>query len=366
MDGFAEDHPGSRVRLVAVGSQDDHQTQLATAFAAGRPPDLFLIKYRRFGGFAARGALEALGPLVERRGRLDVAGLFPQATDAFRFAGSFSAFRRMSPHLSSITTGRCSSALGCDRRERAGPGRTCSHGEDAHRRRCQGPRLRTSLDRFAPFIWQAGGEVVDSFEASGKVALLEAADREALQFLTDLQQQHEVVPTLAEQESEDPETRFANGRLGMLIESRRATTGLRAVDGLDWDVAPLPVHPRRREPAVMLHSDANCSPRIRATATATSPWSSSSTRSVSRAQRSSPARAVRSRHCDRWRTARPSSIRRARRARQRCSSIREIRRLRKSFGPITATHGALSARRGRPRTSSTADSRACARRDSNP
>ncbi|HET6770237.1 MAG TPA: hypothetical protein VFH75_01185, partial [Actinomycetota bacterium] len=46
--------------------------------------------------------------------------------------------------------------------------------------------------------------------------------------------------------------------LGMLIESRRATTALRVVQDLDWDVAPLPVHPERQEPAVMLHSDAYC------------------------------------------------------------------------------------------------------------
>ena len=122
----------------------------------------------------------------------------------------------------------------------------------------KGLGFEPSLNRFAPFIWQAGGEVVDAVDAPKKIALLDAPDREALQFLTDLQQRHRVVPTLAEQESEDPETRFANGRLGMLIESRRATTGLRAVDGLDWDVAPLPVHPRVRSQAVMLHSDAYC------------------------------------------------------------------------------------------------------------
>ena len=41
----------------------------------------------------------------------------------------------------------------------------------------------------------------------------------------------------------------------MLLESRQATPNLRAVDGLDFDVAPLP---QDRERATVLHADAYC------------------------------------------------------------------------------------------------------------
>jgi multiple sugar transport system substrate-binding protein len=64
-----------------------------------------------------------------------------------------------------------------------------------------------------------------------------------------------VVPTDQEVEAQDDETRFANGGLAMLLSSRRFTPTLRGVDGLDWDVAPLPVH---QQPAGILHSDAYC------------------------------------------------------------------------------------------------------------
>jgi multiple sugar transport system substrate-binding protein len=51
------------------------------------------------------------------------------------------------------------------------------------------------------------------------------------------------------------ESRFAGGRLAMLLSSRRSTTTFRSIDGLDWDVAPLPA---LRERAGVLHSDAFC------------------------------------------------------------------------------------------------------------
>ena len=56
-------------------------------------------------------------------------------------------------------------------------------------------------------------------------------------------------------ESEDDESRFANGRLAMLLSSRRSTPTFRESARFDWDVAPLPVH---RKPAGILHSDAYC------------------------------------------------------------------------------------------------------------
>lgn len=58
-----------------------------------------------------------------------------------------------------------------------------------------------------------------------------------------------------EVEAEDDETRFANGRLGMLLDSRRVTPAFRTIKAFEWDVAALPVH---REPATILHSDAYC------------------------------------------------------------------------------------------------------------
>jgi multiple sugar transport system substrate-binding protein len=63
------------------------------------------------------------------------------------------------------------------------------------------------------------------------------------------------VPTDEEVEAEDAESRFANGRLGMFLQSRRATPTFRTITEFDWDVAPLPSYGR---PSSILHSDAYC------------------------------------------------------------------------------------------------------------
>jgi multiple sugar transport system substrate-binding protein len=58
-----------------------------------------------------------------------------------------------------------------------------------------------------------------------------------------------------EAESEDLETRFLTGRLGMLMESRRVVPTLRTIASLRWDVASVPI---LSEPTSVLHADAYC------------------------------------------------------------------------------------------------------------
>ena len=77
-----------KVEFIPVGNQRDHMTKLTTGFAGGDPPDLFLINFRRFGQFAGKDVLEALGPRMAERGRLKESDLFEQATEAFRYNGT--------------------------------------------------------------------------------------------------------------------------------------------------------------------------------------------------------------------------------------------------------------------------------------
>jgi multiple sugar transport system substrate-binding protein len=263
---FERQNSGVKVRLVTVGSQGDHMTKLATAFSAGNPPDLFLLNYRRFGQFADKGVLEALGPYLDKSKTLRVADLYPQAVSAFTFGGRLTCLPQ---NISSPVVyynkdlfrkaGLAAPKTGWTWNDMLADAKKLTRDSDRDGKvDVRGIGFEPSLNRFAPFVWQAGGEVVDDLEHPTSMSLLGAPAIEALQFLTGLQNRHHVVPTHAEAESEDVESRFAGGRLGMFIDSRRATTGLRAVKALEWDVAPLPVHPRVKKPAVMLHSDAYC------------------------------------------------------------------------------------------------------------
>lgn len=266
IDAFERKHQDVKVNLVVVGSQGDHMAKLSTAFSAGKPPDLFLLNYRRFGQFAAKGVLEPLSLRFDNSDVVKLRDLFPQAVDAFLFNGDVLC----APQNISSPVVYYNKAL--FQAAKLPPPRKDWTWDDllatakALTRDTNGDRtidvrglgFEPSLNRFAPFVWQAGGDVVDDLDAPKRMSLIDEPALEALRFLTDLQHRHRVVPTLAEAESEDIESRFANGRLGMFIDSRRATTGLRAVKDLEWDVAPLPVHPHVKKPAVMLHSDAYC------------------------------------------------------------------------------------------------------------
>jgi multiple sugar transport system substrate-binding protein len=263
---FEQKNQDVEIRLVPVGSQGDHMAKLSTAFSAGNPPDLFLINYRRFGQFAGQDVLEPLGARLGRSSVFKVDDLYAQAVDAFTFEGTLlclpqnmstpviywnrELFREagLDPPAEGWTWDDLLAAAQALTKD--------DNGDDIIDIRGLG--FEPSLNRFAPFIWQAGGQIVDDLQNPTKMSLFDVGAIEALTFLAELQFKHHVVPTRAEFESEDPEHMFANGRLGMLIESRRATTALRVVQDLDWDVAPLPVHPERREPVVMLHSDAYC------------------------------------------------------------------------------------------------------------
>jgi multiple sugar transport system substrate-binding protein len=115
-----------------------------------------------------------------------------------------------------------------------------------------------SLQRLAPFVWQNGGELVDDPNQPTKLALDSAEAKEALQWFVDLRQKHKVVPDQIEEESEDSESRFQNGRTAMFLNSRRGVPTYREIKAFDWDVAALP---RNKTAAGILHADAYFMPK---------------------------------------------------------------------------------------------------------
>ena len=78
-----EDQSDVDVELVEVADRDDHLTRLATSFASGEPPDVFLINYREYSQFVPRGAIEPFAPYAD--GRLELDDYYPQPLDAFTF-----------------------------------------------------------------------------------------------------------------------------------------------------------------------------------------------------------------------------------------------------------------------------------------
>jgi multiple sugar transport system substrate-binding protein len=275
---FERAEPEIDVQLVEASDRNDLIARLSTSIAGGSPPDLFLMNYRFFGQFAARGALEPLEEYVDGSGEFSLDDFYPEAVDAFRWDGRVTC---MPQNISSLVV-----YYNRDLFRRFGvpaPTDDMAWSQFVYRaqqltRDAQGAVVRAadpdlpaqpssapaavyglgvepSLIRIAPFLWSNRADLVDDDEHPTRFALDTPAAKSALEQFFQLRTAQGVVPPDVEVEAEDDETRFLNGRMAMLLESRRFVPALREAAAFDWDVAALPAH---QQPASILHSDAYC------------------------------------------------------------------------------------------------------------
>ncbi len=261
--------PAVDVTLIHIPGQSDYRRRLGVDFAAGTPADVVLLNYRRYGAYAGKGALEPLGPYLERSQLLREEEFYPEALSPFRWEGQLMCIPQ---NLSSLVVyynrdlfraaGLADPAPGWSWDDFLAAARALTRDTDGDGQIDQyGLGTEVSFFRAAPFIWQNGGELVDDPAAPTTLTLDTPAAREALQWFVDLQLVHRVVPDAVAEAAESSESRFLNGRLGMLLNSRRGVPTYREIEGFDWDVAALPVG---RERAGILHSDAYCMPAVSA------------------------------------------------------------------------------------------------------
>lgn len=251
---FMKQHRDVTVDVVTVAEKSDHLARLSTSFAAGDPPDVFLVNFREFSQFAVRGALEPVGPLLRGRG-LNLADYFRPPVEAFTYAG---ALQCMPQNISSLVV-----YYNRDLFRRAGVREPPARWTWQEFRRTasamtgdgvDGLGIEPNIIRLAPFIWSNGGRIVDDVEQPTTFTLGEPRSRESIGFVLDMVRDG-LVPTEQDVAAQDLETRFETGKLAMLLSSRVDTPRFREVSGLHWDVAPLPVAARS---ASILHSDAYC------------------------------------------------------------------------------------------------------------
>ena len=267
VDAFHTEHPEIQVELIHIPSQGDYRNRLAADLAAGTPADVLLINYRRYAAFADAGALEPLGPYLEKSNLIKESDFYSEAVEPFKWKGELVCIPQNISSLVVYYNKDMFDAAGVDypaegwtwddflsaaqalTKDLDGDGATDQFGVG----------LEPSLIRFAPFVWQAGGEIVDN--PSNPTSLLLDSDEayEAADFFMSLQLEHHVVPNAEEEESEDSESRFVNGRTAMFFNSRRGVPNYREAAAFDWDVAALP---QNKEQAGILHADAYCLPSV--------------------------------------------------------------------------------------------------------
>ncbi len=246
---FEAANPGTTVQLVPVASQGEHVAKLAAAFAAGRPPDVFLLNYRRFGQFAAR---KAIAPIEESLGDLKKDDFYEPPLRAFTVDGKLLCLPQNVSSPVIYTNPKLFQKAGVALPK---PDWTwadmsaAARALDAAGVEAIGFGIGTRT--VAPFVWSAGGEIVDNTERPTKFTLGDEPGRRALQFLFDLQR-YGVDAT--ERAAEDPEDVFARGELAMFYDSRRAVPNFRK-SNVAFDVAPLP---RDKKLVSLLASDGYC------------------------------------------------------------------------------------------------------------
>jgi len=262
---FEETHPEIDMELVHIPSASDYRARLGVDFAAGDPADVVLINYRRYAPFAAMGALEPLASYLRESDVISESDFFDVATDPFKWRGQLMCIPQNISSLVVYYNRELFDAAGLDypaddwtQAEFLAAAQALTVDLDGDGDTDQyGLGTEASIFRLAPFVWGAGGQLVvlESGLRPIRLALDSRAAREAVEWFVELQTEHGVVPDARAETAESSESRFLNGRTAMFLNSRRGTPTARAVEGLDWDVAPLPTNV---EPAGILHSDAYC------------------------------------------------------------------------------------------------------------
>jgi multiple sugar transport system substrate-binding protein len=256
---YENEEPDVNVDMIEAADRDDLIARLSTSFAGGTPPDLFLLNYRYLGQFVSKDVLEPVESRVDDSDAFEQEDFYEEAMEAFRFNGELTCLPQ---NISSLVV-----YYNKDMFTKAGvsPPKADWKWADmvaaakklqAANPKVDGLGVEPVIIRLAPFIWSAGGELVDDDENPTQFTWETPEAQNALADFFELNLVDEVIPSEEEVESEDLETRFINGRLGMLMESRRVTPTLRAgIKDFDWDVAPLPQH---GQPGSILHADAYC------------------------------------------------------------------------------------------------------------
>lgn len=262
-EAYMAAHPDARVKVSAIPTLDDYMTRLAASFAGGNPPDVFLLNYRRFAQFAPTGVLDPLGTRLAQSTTLHAADFYPEALAAYTYQGTVQClplsissmevyynpemFARQNVPLPTADWTwqdflNAARALTLDTN---GDGRPDQFGVG----------MEPNMTRLAPFVWERGGEITDSPTQPTRLTLDESAGRDALQFFAELSLVHRVVPTEAEEQAEELEDYFMEGRMAMFVGPRDDTAMFRTIKNLTFDVAPMP---RDKQAATLLTSDGYC------------------------------------------------------------------------------------------------------------
>jgi len=266
VDAFESLHPDVDVTIDYTPGQSDYHRKIASDFAAGVPPDVYLTNYRKFGPYVQAGALAPIQAYFDNSTNISEGGYYPFSLDAFRYGDAGSLYC-LPQNISSLVVyynkdlfaaaGVPFPTDGWSWNEFIAAARALTRDTDRDGTTDQfGVLVDPSMYRMVSFIWSAGGEVVDDLDHPTRLTIDTPEALAGLEAFISLGVSgFGVVPPEAEVAAEADLDRFVRGGAGMYLQSRRPVPTLREIDGFEWDIVSLPVI---AEPATVLHSDGFC------------------------------------------------------------------------------------------------------------
>lgn len=266
VESFEASHPNIDVVIDYTPGQADYYRKIASDFAAGDAPDVYLTNYRQFGQYAGAGGLSPIQPYLDSSESISEDDYYGLALDAFRF-GDDAALYCLPQNISSLVVYYNEDLFtnagvplpedgwSWDTFVAAAQALTLDTNGDGVIDQ-YGVAVEPSMYRMVSFIWGAGGEVVDDTDHPTTLTIDSPEAIDGLtKFISLGASGYGVVPSEEEVAAESDQDRFMRGGAAMYIQSRRPVPTLREIEGFTWNVTSLPV---LTEAATVLHSDAFC------------------------------------------------------------------------------------------------------------
>lgn len=252
---------GSETSEVTVVSWRDHDQALAELESGAALPDVFLVSRRDLATFQDAGQVQPVDELLDARGIDFGDGYSRDALRAFSLENRLECMPYgISPMVIYYNTdlidfakmrNRGLTAPGSDPApgEEAVPPRTwtfeqfAAAAEFATRpgRGTRGVHIDATLRGLAPFIVSGEGSIFDSDTDPTSLAFSEDSTRAALETTLDLLREAQVTLSPAQLAEKPALEWFEDGKVAMIAGFRDLVPGLRLVQGLEFDVMPIPV-----------------------------------------------------------------------------------------------------------------------------
>ncbi len=247
-DAYTALHP--EVTIVLQHSRDRLAAaqRLDRQFAHGRAPDVFLAGHQQMPELVAKLRVHPVDQLLEKRGVLFGDNYQRVGLEAF---SADSALQCMPHDVSPLVVFYNKRLLrprtlarpgedpvtvdnGWTWEQFATAARRLSHGD------VKGVYLPPELETLLPLVRSAGADLVDDDRAPSTLTLSDGGARAALERVLQVARDPQLTPSPDELSRHDPVRLFEDGRIGMLVGTRRLVPKLREATGLRFDVFPLP------------------------------------------------------------------------------------------------------------------------------